>query len=95
MRFASTSGHIPRVVDAWADSVNSTGGLNGRKVRIIAKDVGTTTGAGLTAAQELINKEHVAAILDFDPATHLDPPRRRQVRTRHRRICQPRQPVEP
>lgn len=65
---ASTSGFIPQLFDAWAESVNAAGGLNGHKVRVITKDVGMTTGAGVTAAQELINKDHVAAILDFDPS---------------------------
>ncbi|WP_040690264.1 ABC transporter substrate-binding protein [Nocardia vinacea] len=66
--FASTSGFVPQVIDAWAESVNAAGGLNGHKVRVITKDVGMTTGAGVTAVQELINKEHVTAILDFDPS---------------------------
>jgi branched-chain amino acid transport system substrate-binding protein len=66
--FASSQGGIAKVLDAWASSVNDAGGFNGHNVKVIAKDAGTTTGANLTAAKELITREHVVAIIDTDSA---------------------------
>lgn len=64
--FASSTGAMPGVFDAWAKSVNEAGGVNGHNVRIVLKETGTTTGAGLRGAQELLTKEKAAAIIDFD-----------------------------
>jgi branched-chain amino acid transport system substrate-binding protein len=63
---ASSEGGVPKVTAAWASTVNATGGLGGHKVQVINEDIGTTTGADLTAAQELIERDHVVAIFDFD-----------------------------
>ena len=57
---------IPIAAKVWASSVNAAGGLNGSRVRIVKKDVSTTTGAGLTAAKQLIEQDHVVAIFDTD-----------------------------
>jgi branched-chain amino acid transport system substrate-binding protein len=57
----------PKIMDAWEKTVNDAGGINGHKVNVILKDVGTRTGAGRAAVQELIQKDHVAAILSQDP----------------------------
>ena len=64
--FASSQGGITKVLAAWTSTVNAAGGLNGHKVKVIAKDAGTTTGANLTAAKQLIGQEHVVAIVDTD-----------------------------
>jgi branched-chain amino acid transport system substrate-binding protein len=64
--FASTEGGIPQVTAAWAATVNASGGLDGHPMRVITEDIGTTTGADLTAAKTLIGQDHVAAIFDFD-----------------------------
>src|SRR5882762_3925814 len=66
--FASSQGGISKVLDAWASTVNAAGGINGHNVKVIAKDAGTATGANLTAAKELIGKNHVVAIIDTDSA---------------------------
>jgi branched-chain amino acid transport system substrate-binding protein len=63
---ASTSAAKPQVVQAWADTVNAKGGLDGHQVHLVTTDVGTTTGAGLRAAQQLITQDHALAILDFN-----------------------------
>jgi branched-chain amino acid transport system substrate-binding protein len=64
---ASTFGAIPKVLDAWVSMVNASGGLGGHQVRLIHKDVGDTTGAGLRAIKELIDQEHVVAVIsDLD-----------------------------
>ena len=56
----------PDVMEAWAKTVNDAGGINGQDVRIIVKDVGTGTGRGRAAVQELIADDHVAAIISQD-----------------------------
>jgi branched-chain amino acid transport system substrate-binding protein len=66
--FASSEGGITKVLGAWASMVNAGGGFNGHHVKVIAKDAGTTTGANLTAAKELITSDHVVAIIDTDSA---------------------------
>ncbi len=64
---ASTFGDVPKVLDAWVDMVNAAGGLNGHKVHLIHKDVGDTTGAGLVDVKQLIDQDHVVAIVsDLD-----------------------------
>lgn len=64
--FASTEGGIPKVTAAWAAVVNASGGINGHRVRVVTEDIGTTTGADVTAAKKLIDQEHAVAIFDFD-----------------------------
>jgi branched-chain amino acid transport system substrate-binding protein len=64
--FASSQGGIAKVLAAWASTVNAAGGINGHQVKVIAKDAGTATGANLTAAKELIGKNHAVAIIDTD-----------------------------
>ena len=66
--FASGQGDIPKVLGAWASTINAAGGLNGRKVKVIAKDAGAATGANATAARELISQDHAVAIIDTDSA---------------------------
>jgi branched-chain amino acid transport system substrate-binding protein len=64
---ASTFGAVPKVIDAWAAMVNAGGGLQGHKVRVIHKDVGETTGAGLNAIKELVTQDGAVAIIsDLD-----------------------------
>ena len=64
--YGSGQGGIPKVLAAWESSVNASGGLNGQKVKVIAKDAGTATGANATAARELIGRDHAVAIIDTD-----------------------------
>lgn len=64
--YESTAGGIPPALAVWADATNKAGGINGRKVRLITKDVPLTTGANITAARSLISEDKVVAILDFD-----------------------------
>ena len=64
--FAASQAGITKVLEAWESTVNAAGGLNGHKVKVIAKDAGTTTGANLTAAKELIGQDKVVAIIDTD-----------------------------
>lgn len=61
--FSSTYGGVPDVLDAWVETVNAQGGVKGRKVRLVKKDIGTSAGAGGAAARELIEQEEVVAIV--------------------------------
>lgn len=54
-----------QVVQAWAKSVNASGGLNGHPVSLTFKDNGSTPGTALTDAQSLISAK-VNAIIDLD-----------------------------
>lgn len=63
---SSTLGGIPKIVDAWAQTTNAAGGINGRSVEVIVKDIGASAVGGLTAAQSVVDQDHVAAIIDFD-----------------------------
>jgi branched-chain amino acid transport system substrate-binding protein len=64
---ASASGVFQPAINAWAKSVNDAGGLRGAQVKLIVKDVGSTGGpAGLTAVKELIDQDHVVAVISAD-----------------------------
>lgn len=64
--FASTTGTGALAVEAWEKYTNAQGGIDGRDVKVIVKETGVTTGAGLRGAQELISQEGAVAIVDFD-----------------------------
>jgi branched-chain amino acid transport system substrate-binding protein len=53
---------------AWVDSVNASGGINGHKVKLILDDSGASSTADVTDAHQLIQSDHVVAILDNDSA---------------------------
>jgi branched-chain amino acid transport system substrate-binding protein len=63
--FGSTLGEAWSVVQAWAKSVNASGGLNGHPVTLVYKDNGSVTGTALTDANSLIS-DKVDAIIDLD-----------------------------
>jgi branched-chain amino acid transport system substrate-binding protein len=64
---ASTLGGIPQVLNAWSTIVNNQGGLNGYRVDLINDDVGSApAGTDGQDAQQLINNDHAAAIIDYD-----------------------------
>lgn len=48
---------------AWAQQLNAAGGINGHPVRLIVKDDGGTPATSLQAAKELIDNDHVMAIV--------------------------------
>jgi len=50
-------------IQAWSDSVNATGGLSGHPIRLIVKEDNDSPSLGSAAAHELINQDHVVAIL--------------------------------
>jgi branched-chain amino acid transport system substrate-binding protein len=50
-------------LDAWASFTNAHGGLNGHPVKIISKDDGGSVAQSITAVKQLIEQDHVVAIL--------------------------------
>jgi len=60
---ASSQGGVPKALQAWADNVNATGGINGHPVNLIVKDLGDNLAGGLTAVKELVEQDHVVAIV--------------------------------
>jgi branched-chain amino acid transport system substrate-binding protein len=58
---------FPPAINAWGKTVNAAGGLRGSEVKLIVKDVGSAPGAkGLTAVKELIDQDHVVAVISAD-----------------------------
>lgn len=60
---ASSTAGAEQVVKAWADSVNAAGGISGHPVKLIVKDDGNNLAAGVTAMKELVQQDHVVAII--------------------------------
>lgn len=60
---ASSEAGAQKVIKAWAQSVNDSGGINGHPVDLIVKDLGNNLSGGLAAAKELVESDHVVAIV--------------------------------
>jgi branched-chain amino acid transport system substrate-binding protein len=54
----------PDTYKAWASQVNANGGLNGHRVNVIVKDDALNPGTALTEVHELIDTDHVVALVD-------------------------------
>ena len=50
-------------VEAWADSVNASGGLNGHPVKLIVLDAGQNPATALEDAKKLVEQDHVMALV--------------------------------
>jgi branched-chain amino acid transport system substrate-binding protein len=50
-------------VQAWADAVNASGGIDGHPVKLYVEDTGGNSAMALTAAKTLIDSDHVVAIV--------------------------------
>src|SRR4051812_13176718 len=65
--FSGVGAFIGRIVnnslDAAIQQVNSTGGVNGRKVEVIKRDAGTDVSAGVKAYQEFAGNKDIVGIL--------------------------------
>jgi branched-chain amino acid transport system substrate-binding protein len=61
--FATTYGAVPDVLKAWEKTVNAAGGVKGRRVKVIAKDIGAETGAGTAAVRRFVQRDRVVAIV--------------------------------
>ncbi len=60
---ASTLAKAGAVSTAWADSLNAAGGLNGHAIKMIVKDDASDPAKALQAAKDLVESEHVVAIV--------------------------------
>ena len=55
---------------ARIDRVNAQGGVNGRKIEVVSRD-DASSGANLTAVQDLVENEHVFAVVNVSPFAFL------------------------
>jgi len=60
---ASLLADSEKVAQAWADSVNDSGGINGHPVKLFTFDDGQIASTGLQDAKALIEQDHVIAIV--------------------------------
>jgi len=62
---ASAGVDDPNVYQAWANTVNASGGINGHKVQIVSENTNSNPGNALTDVENLVNNDHVIAIVDI------------------------------
>ena len=55
---------VPPAYEAWAHSVNATGGINGHKIDVIYKDDQSNPTSSTTIVHNFIQADHVVAIVD-------------------------------
>jgi branched-chain amino acid transport system substrate-binding protein len=60
---ASSQGGVPKMLKAWASWVNAHGGVSGHPVKLVVKDLGSNLTGGLAAVKELVEQDHVVAIV--------------------------------
>jgi branched-chain amino acid transport system substrate-binding protein len=60
---ASLLADAEKVSQAWADSVNASGGINGHPVKLFPYDDGQNAATGLQDAKALVEQDHVIAIV--------------------------------
>jgi branched-chain amino acid transport system substrate-binding protein len=54
-----------KIYQAWADSVNAAGGINGHQVQVILDDDDSNPGTSLNDVQTLVRSDHIAALVDL------------------------------
>jgi len=60
---ASSTGGVPLVAQAWADTVNAAGGLNGHQIKLFVEDDAGDPATGIQAAKTLVEQDKVVAIV--------------------------------
>jgi branched-chain amino acid transport system substrate-binding protein len=60
---ASSTGGVPMVAQAWADTVNAAGGLDGHQIKLFVKDDAGDPATGIQAAKTLVEQDKVVAIV--------------------------------
>jgi len=60
---------LEMAVDAWEQSVNKQGGINGHPVEVFVEDTGGDAAKGLATVQELVESDRIQALVLLDPAT--------------------------
>jgi branched-chain amino acid transport system substrate-binding protein len=61
--FSDSLAKTKDVAQAWADTVNASGGINGHPVKLFAEDDGSDPAKALQAVKVLIDQDHVMAIV--------------------------------
>lgn len=62
---SSSSAIAVPAYQAWADSVNAHGGINGHRIEVIVKHTTTNPGIAESGVNELVNQDHVVAIAEI------------------------------
>ncbi|WP_109527481.1 ABC transporter substrate-binding protein [Nocardia aurea] len=61
---AATAKGLPELAQGWASWVNQTqGGINGRHVKVIVADDGSSAATGISRVRRLVNKDRVIALV--------------------------------
>jgi branched-chain amino acid transport system substrate-binding protein len=60
---ASSTGGVPMVAQAWADTVNAAGGLDGHKIQLFIEDDQGDPATGIQDAKVLVEQDKVVAIV--------------------------------
>jgi branched-chain amino acid transport system substrate-binding protein len=60
---AAALARVPDAAQAWADSINASGGINGHPIKMIVKDDAGNPATGLQQIKELVTQDHVMAIV--------------------------------
>lgn len=63
---STSRGGVPVAFKAWAQAINASGGLAGKKVNVFVEDTAVGTQPGLADAKDLIDRHKVSAIVSFD-----------------------------
>jgi len=61
---ASAGTDAPDIYQAWADSVNAAGGINGHPVKVIIDTENGSPGTVLTDVENLVNNDHIISLVD-------------------------------
>jgi hypothetical protein len=65
--FAANQGGIPSVLAAWASSVNAAGGINGHKVKVIARAIAVDGATPYFESSTPAQKAYRAALSKYAP----------------------------
>jgi branched-chain amino acid transport system substrate-binding protein len=60
---ASSTGGVPKVAQAWAETVNAAGGLDGHKIQLFVEDDAGDPATGIQDANVLVQQDKVVAIV--------------------------------
>src|SRR3984957_13684174 len=61
--FASSESSGKPAIQAWADTVNAAGGIDGHKVKLYIEDDDANPATSLTEVETLVQQDHVVAIV--------------------------------
>jgi branched-chain amino acid transport system substrate-binding protein len=60
---AASTGEVPAVAQAWASTVNASGGIDGHPVKLYIEDDASSPATALTAVHTLVQQDHIVAIV--------------------------------